>query len=96
MTRREVIEKIRGELAYALPESGKPLRYIVLTREEAEAALSPPPVYDGDRVLAGFLTALSLSEAPPGLDLREHVREHVRLLLAELVPALVAATEGMP
>jgi hypothetical protein len=76
MTRREVIEKIRGELAYTLPESGKPLRYIVLTRKEAERLF--------DRTVALRSPA------------RSRPARHVRLLLAELVPALVAATDGMP
>lgn len=30
------IEKVRADLAYRLPGSGKPLAYVVLTRDEAE------------------------------------------------------------
>lgn len=90
-----MVEKIRADLAYTLPESGKPLRYIVLTREEAEATLGPPPVYSEDRVLAAFLVALQRADVADRPNL-EQFREHVRLLLRELVPALVAATEGMP
>jgi hypothetical protein len=31
-----VLAKIRADLAYRLPQSGKPLRHIVLDREQAE------------------------------------------------------------
>jgi hypothetical protein len=32
----EVLAKIRADLAYRLPQSGKPLGHILLRREEAE------------------------------------------------------------
>ena len=34
--RSEMLRKIRADLAYRLPQPGKPLGHIVLTREEAE------------------------------------------------------------
>jgi len=34
--RSEMLRKIRADLAYRLPQSGKPLGHIVLTREQAE------------------------------------------------------------
>jgi hypothetical protein len=34
--RSEMLAKIRADLAYRLPQSGKPLGHIVLTREQAE------------------------------------------------------------
>jgi hypothetical protein len=34
--RSEMLRKIKADLAYRLPQSGKPLGHIVLTRAEAE------------------------------------------------------------
>jgi len=34
--RSAMLAKIRADLAYRLPQSGKPLGHIVLTREQAE------------------------------------------------------------
>jgi hypothetical protein len=34
--RSEMLRKIKADLAYRLPQSGKPLGHIVLTREQAE------------------------------------------------------------
>jgi hypothetical protein len=34
--RSAMLRKIRADLAYRLPQSGKPLGHIVLTREQAE------------------------------------------------------------
>jgi hypothetical protein len=40
MARLPAIERIKRDLAYRLPESGKPLGYVVLTREQAAELLA--------------------------------------------------------
>ena len=99
MTRKEVIEKIRADFAYRTPHNGLPLGHIVLTREEAEK-IAPPPVYDEQRVAAGMLTAAmvatKLRAEKRTLAPDASLREFLEILLREMVPAIIEATEAMP